>query len=319
MRRLGAVLGLVGVLGLAAALVATTEPTPTVPVAPSRLDAKAPSSSTTTTAPAPSPRTPPEAACAPYGDPEVAGIVDEPGLVELSGLAASRSRPGVFWAHNDSRGDPELFGITLDGASLGATRLEGALAFDWEDVAVGPGPDGEPWVFVGDIGDNFGIRAGEVTVYALPEPEPGIAAAKVTAVLRSRLPDGPHDAEALFVDVDGTPYLVTKDPVRVYRLGEEAELVAEPSVDAPVTGADVSWDGTVVALRGYETAWLWPRRRSLAETLAAAPCRIHLADEPQGEAIAFAGDGAIVTSSEGRRPEVHRIPRRELSGGSGSA
>ena len=32
--------------------------------------------------------------------------------------------------------------------------MTGAMAVDWEDIALGPGPDGRDDLFVGDIGDN---------------------------------------------------------------------------------------------------------------------------------------------------------------------
>jgi len=66
------------------------------------------------------------------------------------------------------------------------------------------------------------------------------------------------------------------------------------------TGGDVSPDGALIALRTYETVWLWPRptERTVAEALASDPCQARVAREDQGEAVAFFG-GNLITLSEG--------------------
>ena len=74
------------------------------------------------------------------------------------------------------------------------------------------------------------------------------------------------------------------------------------------TGGDVSADGALIALRTYETVWLWPREpgRSVAEALAGEPCEVTVAPEAQGEAIAFVG-GGLVTLGEGVNQPLHRL------------
>jgi len=66
------------------------------------------------------------------------------------------------------------------------------------------------------------------------------------------------------------------------------------------TGGDVSPDGMLIALRTYETIWLWPRvtERTVAEALASEPCQVRVAPEVQGEAVAFF-DNSLITLSEG--------------------
>ena len=65
-----------------------------------------------------------------------------PVIVEASGIAASRTNPNVIYTHNDSGGEPEIFAIqTTNGHRLATYRLEGADTNDWEDIAVGPGPE----------------------------------------------------------------------------------------------------------------------------------------------------------------------------------
>lgn len=74
------------------------------------------------------------------------------------------------------------------------------------------------------------------------------------------------------------------------------------------TGGDVSADGALVALRTYETVWVWPREpgRRVAEAFTGDPCQVLLAPESQGEAIAFDGDD-LVSVSEGAGEPIHRV------------
>ncbi len=66
------------------------------------------------------------------------------------------------------------------------------------------------------------------------------------------------------------------------------------------TAGDVSPDGSLIALRTYETVWVWPRLagRTVAESLMSDPCQARISAEPQGEALTFR-DGTLVTLSEG--------------------
>src|SRR5512134_250324 len=73
-------------------------------------------------------------------------------LPEASGVAASRRTPGVLWSHNDS-GEPGLVAVATDGTTRGRVYVAGASAGDWEDIEVGPCPQGS-CVYIGDIGDN---------------------------------------------------------------------------------------------------------------------------------------------------------------------
>ena len=74
------------------------------------------------------------------------------------------------------------------------------------------------------------------------------------------------------------------------------------------TGGDVSADGALIALRTYETAWVWPRQAgtSVAESLASDPCQARVAPENQGEALAFR-DSTLITVSEGVNPFLFEL------------
>ncbi|MEA3503315.1 MAG: hypothetical protein U9R47_11100, partial [Actinomycetota bacterium] len=153
---------------------ATLESTTSAPHSPDA-ETTAPTAAHDTTT-STTPRTtlaPGSTACDPYGPVGVAGTIASPNLVEASGMAASRTRPGVLWVHNDSRDGARVYAVGPDGADLGGFDIIGALAFDWEDMAAGPGSDPtRSMLYFGDIGDNFSIRGGRITVYRVPEPDP---------------------------------------------------------------------------------------------------------------------------------------------------
>jgi hypothetical protein len=75
-----------------------------------------------------------------YGPPTTIANLKNPGINESSGLAASRSNPGIYWTHNDSGDEPFVYAFDATGESRGVFRVTGAQARDWEDMAVGPGP-----------------------------------------------------------------------------------------------------------------------------------------------------------------------------------
>jgi len=159
-------------------------------------------------------------------------------------------------------------------------------------------------------------------VYRVPEPDlSSIDGAIDGAVpLEYEYPDGVFNAEALFV-ADGSIFVITKDrdEARVYRgdatgdgsTVEILELITILSLGAEVSGADVSWDGSTIAFRGYKTVWMWhrPPGTQMADALETEPCTAPSPDELQGESIAFLSDGSYATVSEGSHPDLHVAER----------
>jgi hypothetical protein len=273
------------------------------------------------------------------------GTVASPDLVEISGLAASRTQD-VIWAHNDCGATARVFAMSPAGEALATYTLTGAEAFDWEDMALGPGPeDGVDYLYLGDIGDNASIRP-EIVVYRAPEPEFDPASSNLAVeadALTLNYPDGAHDAETLLSDpVTGDLYIVTKDvsggpsgvyraaaphdpgtPITLERVAEIAWASLTVTADVPAsapalplalpkvpTGGDISPNGSVIAIRTYGTVFLWERGegQTIAEAFASPPCEAPSAIEEQGEAIAITADGrGYVTASEGEGVELHRF------------
>jgi hypothetical protein len=238
-------------------------------------------------------------------------VVEEPRLVELSGLAVVGD---AVWAMADGGRRVELDRLDPDTCAVVESRTAAVDPYDAEDLAAGP--DGSLWV--GDIGDNDRRR---VTVAVIVVPAQGTA-----QLHRLTYPDGPHDAEALLVDGRGVPTVVTKEvgAAGIYRpegalagagtvpLVHVGDVVLPTSdtVGGPigafgsrtVTGGAVSADARVVALRTYTDAWLFPvpDGGGIAAALQGTPVRVPLPDEPQGEALAFTADGTLLSGSEAR-------------------
>jgi hypothetical protein len=260
-------------------------------------------------------------------------VLVAPGLRESSGVAASRRHPGLFWTHNDSGDGPFLYVTDTSGADLGAIRLAGARAYDWEDIAAGPCVvTDQTCLYVGDIGDNF-MRRSHVVLYRVVEPDPLTArAAEPPAVpildsLTLRFPDGAHDAEGLAVTPDGWLLVVTKDrgrPARLYRarldatrwpvieLNDAGVLAMETGFiyGRLVTGADVSHDGRLLVVRTYVSLHLFALEsggmpRPLLDRNG-LPIPVV---EDQGEGVAFDADGRLVLTSE-RSTRNHAILTR---------
>jgi hypothetical protein len=255
----------------------------------------------------------------------ITGRVADPAANELSGLVRSRSQPDLLWSHDDSGAGPVLFGLRADGRVTARPTVAGAQAVDWEDIAAGPAADGRPLLYIGDIGDNASRRP-LIEVYRVAEPRAGAAATAPAARLRLRYPDGAHDAEALLADpLRGDLVIVTKalGAARAYRAsarlpgGSQTTLRRGPAISLSlVTAGDVSADGRIVVLRGYDRLAVWERRgrEPLMSTLRRAPCLspTSLAPEGQGEAIALDRRGAsFATVAEGSPAVLRRytVPR----------
>jgi hypothetical protein len=243
----------------------------------------------------------------------VGEIVRLQGIPEASGIAASRRTPGSFWAHNDS-GAPVIFAVDSDGTIKGRLRVTGASVDDWEDIAVAPCPQGS-CLYIADIGDNGGTRR-NITVYRVPEPAPGDSATAPVEAFHAAYPDGPHDAESLFVAGNADVFVITKGdpgPIALYRFPRRLasgttlplERVGEPiagrNVDAKdrPTAADVSPDGRWVAVRTTKFVSFYSAKDLIAGRWSEAfRADVSALGEPRGEGVTFAGDDSLILVGE---------------------
>jgi hypothetical protein len=245
--------------------------------------------------------------------------IADPRLAELSGLVAVDDQ---LVAIND--GGEQVSVFLLDAACRVVDVHTAAVdPYDPEDLAVAA--DGTVWL--ADTGDNNANRQTVALIALRPDG--------ATSIYRLTYPDGPHDAEALLLAPDGTPYLVTKEILGasgVYRpaaaLVDGGTVVMDKvaavnltftgTAGGPVgqagqllvTGGAVARDGSAVALRTYTDAYVGALTGSdVPAALAAAPVRIPLPDSPQGEAISFAADNAkLFVAGEGLPSDLTVVP-----------
>jgi hypothetical protein len=249
--------------------------------------------------------------------PEVCTVIDAgtalPDEVrETSGVAISSFDPTVLWTHNDRNNSPHVFAVNAAGELVARVRVTGAALVDWEDIERAPCAAGT-CLYIADIGDNDGDRE-SITIYEVPEPRPGDEATHPAHALTVRYPDGPRDAEALFVAPNGDIYIIAKgrtEPVDLYRLPaadrdgaaileEVRELAPQPSSRRDwVTGATLSEDGAWIALRTYRTLFFFPTEAFISGPTP-DPIRFDLTPlgERQGEGVAMDADGTVWLTSE---------------------
>jgi hypothetical protein len=231
-------------------------------------------------------------------------------LNELSGMVADADH---WYAIND--GGTKSIVYVLNKQCQVEKLISNPLdPYDVEDLA--RGSDGTFWL--SDTGDNNKQRSTVALIAMTP-------AGKAT-LYRLTYPDGAHDTEALLLDRNNVPYLITKTLLGTAEIYRPARALASPGptplehvgslkvgpTDTPggpvpgmvgsalVTGAASTMDGSVVAVRTYTDAYLFPvPDGDLLAALGREPVRVPLPNERQGEAIAFNPDGSLVSGSEG--------------------
>ncbi|WP_194432485.1 TolB-like translocation protein [Streptomyces alkaliphilus] len=241
--------------------------------------------------------------------------IEDPRIVESSGLQASHRHPNVYWTHNDSDYAPEIYAVDgTTGRTVATVTLTGVEFRDVEAIHLGP--DGDLWV--GDIGDNFDGAWPHVWIYRFAEPETLADITLAPTVYTVTWEDGPRDAEALMVHPDsGRVYLASKrrDGSGAVYIGPEEMSTEGANVftrhhdtDLWVTDGAFSPDGTRLVLRGYFNAEIfrWAEGEE-PESLGV----VNVPLQPQGESVTFTPDGrTLMFGSEGAMSRVQPVELR---------
>ena len=185
---------------------------------------------------------------------------------------------------------------------LGEVYVADALFHDWEDIAI----DNEKHLFIGDIGNNEAKRT-ELAVYQVDEPNPkaNVGFIQPKRTWRLRFPGEPFDCESLFV-WDGYGYVVSKVfkdaraqifrfPLADTKEPLTLELVATTKIESPVTGADISPDGALLALVAKSGAFLYRVDGNPAKAGKGKPFQTKFRHE-HIEACAFVPEGLLATA-----------------------
>jgi hypothetical protein len=228
-------------------------------------------------------------------------------IKESSGVVASRRYADVFWTHNDGGGPKKqvLYAIDRGGNTRASFPVIGVTLHDWEDIAI----DSAGHLYIGDIGNNDSKRDA-LAVYEIEEPNPQAGAEPISPkrVWNLRFPGAPFDCESLFVWKD-YGYVVSKVfnnaraqifrfPLKETERPLTLELVAATKIESPVTGADISADGTLLGLVAKNGAYVFRIDGDVTRVSNANPDHTKLKNE-HIEGCCFVPEGLLVTSSGG--------------------
>jgi hypothetical protein len=263
--------------------------------------------------------------------------VTDPKLDELSGLVATKTG---FVAIDDGTTDPakkKIFFLNTKCKVTNTQAYSGRGPLDPEDLILSK--DGAT-LWIADTGDN-GIRLdppthreNNVVLWSMPvggDDEPKLH--------RIAYPDGDyHDAEALLLNGNGTPLIITKEigraagiyaPTAALKTDNKVAVpmrkvgeITVPGTETPanlvarignktITGGAIAPGGAKVALRTYTDALEWDvTGGDVLAALQQRPRITGLPNETFGESITYSADGKsfyTVSDMDGNHTEANNI------------
>ncbi|MFF5081048.1 hypothetical protein ACFY36_28695 [Actinoplanes sp. NPDC000266] len=237
-------------------------------------------------------------------------------LDEVSGLVATKTGYIVI---NDGTLDEDkkkIFFLNTKCAVVKEVDYSGKGPLDTEDMILSA--DGRT-LWIADIGDNdFDNDKSRDTIGLWKMPVTG---ASEPVLYRLTFPDAHHDAEALLLNGNGTPLIVTKEiqkadasayvyeptaALKTGKTGVPMKLVAKLTVSGTqtagnpyarignkvITGGAIAPGGGKIALRTYTDALEWDvKNGDVLAALKEKPRTTGLPNETLGEAITYSPDG----------------------------
>jgi hypothetical protein len=233
--------------------------------------------------------------------------LNDPRLGTLSGFTTGRGR----WYAVTAGGEQSVVSVLRRNCTVERQIIGPTDPFDVQDL--GRAQNGT--LVLADGGDRNLVRDTVALIALTPDG--------ATTLYRLTYPDRKHHAAAFLLGANGTPYFITQSttgksaayaPTRQLKspgptpMRKVATITLTPTKtpggpgptkksSVTITGGAVSPDGTVVALRTYTDAYLYPAPRgNIVKALTTEPVRVPLPDEAQGEAIAFARNGNLLSA-----------------------
>jgi len=253
---------------------------------------------------------------------------------EISGISLSKDCDQVIWAINDNDNGPYLYQLDTETAEIKLVyHLQNMRNVDWEAISLGKGIYGYSNLYIGDIGNN-NLKRTKIWVYRFEEPncfsEAGdkISLTPEFDQLEFVYPDGPHDAEAMYVDdVTLDIYIITKTKSRsgVYlfpypqSLDQTDTLTYLGSLPFQLTvSADYSPEVKILLVKTYDQIYLWENNedKKLTELIFDIPMKApYNPIELQGESICIGSSGYYTLSEKvfGIEPVLYRYNRKMIS------
>lgn len=238
-----------------------------------------------------------------FRGPRDLALIDER-LPEASGLASSVVNNDYLWALNDGQNPAEVYLIDTTAHVKMTCKLSVANR-DWEEIAVGPGPDeSKNYIYVGEIGDNNAVYDMKY-IYRFEEPalDSEVKEITLTDTLRIQISDGERDTETMMIDPFSKDlYLISKreDSVGVYKVSQPFThdiMTAQKVATIPffkIVAGSFSADGLEILLKDYDHIYYWMRSKdeSLEHALLRKPEQLPYEREAQGESITWKRDGS---------------------------
>ncbi len=239
-------------------------------------------------------------------------------LGENSGIVTIKD--STIWLIEDRGNKDELYKVNFKGNLLRELKVKNAKNHDWEDLA----EDKEGNIYIGDFGNNSNKRK-DLVIYKIPNPEfekgDKIDAEKIKFSYPDQKDYPPvvaelnYDAEAFFYHKDFL-YVITKNrtipfsgEAFIYKIpampGEHsAELVGKfitckQDVICQVTAADISQDGSTIAILGYGKLFLFTDFK-WDDFSKGKMKTINLGTTTQLESICFLNNETLLLSDEER-------------------
>ena len=235
-------------------------------------------------------------------------------VAESSGLARSIN-PKAFWTHNDSGGKNEIYEVSHTGQLLNTIQIPNAKNLDWEDLAEDPSGN----IYIGDMGNNNHNRK-DLTIYKFHQETNQTEKITFQYADQNAFPPGPEnlnfDCEAFFYYKDNL-YLFSKNYnkknqfVKLYQLTAQAgtyRIAPKDSIqiNAPVTAADISPDGTKFVLLTYGKILIFNIAAQQIDFSKPAACFRFV--RKQAEAILFINNQDLIVTNE--QGEIFKIASR---------
>ena len=195
---------------------------------------------------------------------------------ECSGVELSAN--GHLWVHNDKGNKANIYQLNGQGIQTGVIAIQSFENNDWEDLAY----DESDNLYIGDFGNNANDRT-NLSILKISNPDNVTTGQCTPEVIYFSFEDQtvfPPEKPEKFFDTEGffahneKLYLFIKDrskPFRgitkLYELPNipgtyTAKLISsfntsEKKSEGAITGADISPDGTIVALLSKNILWLF--------------------------------------------------------------
>lgn len=228
-------------------------------------------------------------------------------LKEISGLVGGIRNEQFVYMIQDQGNSNEVHVFDINGVFVTKFVLIGLENIDWEDIAIGPGPEpNESYIYVADIGDNEAKRS-SVRIIRFPEPYISVNTSTSVSisnydVINFKYPTGAKDAETLMINPFNKDLIIMtkRDLVtRVYKIEYPYNLSMNDAVFVgllplkKLVGGDISYDGQRAVVKNKSTIYYWDFDNNdiLKSFFHNTPRIVDYIAEPQGESIGFSKDG----------------------------